>query len=261
MATIDIVPNPNNSDPQNIGTSTERWTSIHGDKVGTSRVQLDSLSSSPTDTSSLLYDLNGVLHYGNDPVGTGAGEPPIVAVRELTYSLVEGNTFTLPGKVFENDLKYVQFKVNGLQVPSSNLSFAVSFSTGPTQNSVLVYSDTNLYPLEAGDEISIWWLTSNGSSSGGGGSSSGQEWLLHTFAQGVDDTVTGQLATPSLIAEQTLPNETQAMLFINGVRVPNSELTFGSFYIDISGIGYSVDLNNDKAELFYIPDLSGTKNS
>ena len=257
MATVNIVPNPNNSDSQNIGTSSERWTALHGDKVGTSRVSFDVLADSPTDTSNLLYDLNGVLHYGDDPVGTGSSSAaPTVAKKEYSYNSALQGLITLPSLVFENDLGYLQLKVNGLQVPSSNLSFSTGLSTGTSTSTAIVYDPTGLYPLEDGDHISVWWLTSNGSSSGGGGTVSGQEWLLYTFIP--EDASGNFLTTPGNIAVQSILNEPQAMLFINGVRVPNSELTFGNLYLDISQVGYTVDLATDKVELFYIQDTSGT---
>ena len=145
MATINIVPNPNNSDPQNIGIATQRWTAVHANSVGSGSIKLDPLTSAPADVTNLLYILNGVLHQGADPVSGSQW-----AYETLTVSSGSQTQFTLAAPVdIISSVAQIQVKVNGIDLPQS----AVSIS-----NTTLTYNPSGLYNLETDDTVQVWYI-------------------------------------------------------------------------------------------------------
>ena len=145
MATINIVPNPNNTDPQNIGISAQRWTAVHADSIGSGSVKLDPLASAPADVTNLLYILNGVLHQGVDPVSGSQW-----AYETLTVASASQTQFTLAAPVdIISSVGQIQVKVNGIDLPQS----AVGIS-----NTTLTYNPSGLYNLETDDTVQVWYI-------------------------------------------------------------------------------------------------------
>ena len=145
MATINIVPNPNNSDPQNIGISTQRWTAVHANSVGSGSIKLDALTSAPSDVTNLLYILNGVLHQGTDPVSGSQW-----AYETLTVSTGSQTQFTLAAPVdIISSVAQIQVKVNGVDLPQNAISIS---------NTTLTYNPTGLYNLVTDDTVQVWYI-------------------------------------------------------------------------------------------------------